>query len=115
MRNNEDEELIRKELEAANLGSLNENVGDLLVGLTLEDKDNTINSIPISKFRPNSIQMMEGKLHKNQTKLAIPEIEEVKEQESSPIRFGEAIRLSNICTLKSVLEEGFEKKLENAD
>lgn len=32
--------------------------------LSLEDKDNTINSIPISKFKPNSIQMMEGKIHK---------------------------------------------------
>ncbi len=81
-----------------------------MMGLSLEDKDNTINSIPISKFKPNSIQMMEGKLHKQNIKLELPGFEESKDPVSSPIRFGEAIRLPNICTLKSALEDGFEKK-----
>ena len=81
-----------------------------MMACSLEDKDNTINSIPISKFRPNQIQMMEGKLHKNQNKV---ENEEIKESERSPIRFLEAIRLPNISTLKSALEEGFGQKAED--
>eukprot|EP00347_Sterkiella_histriomuscorum_P019499 403341396 len=74
----------------------------LLSNLSLEDKDNTINSIPISRFKPNQIQMMEGKLHKQHT--SSPGKEEVKESATSPVRFQEAIRLPNIGTLKSALE-----------
>lgn len=54
--------------------------------MSLEDKDNMINSIPISKFKPNSIQMMEGKLHKQSTNAPAAK-EEVKANEMSPVRF----------------------------
>lgn len=52
--------------------------------LNLEDKDNTINSIPISKFKPNQIQMMEGKLYKQQS---VNDKEEVKIEPKSPVSF----------------------------
>ena len=62
-------------------------ITEQLLSLNLEEKDVAIRAIPIAKFKPNQIQMMDGKLQKNLTINTI-EAEEVKESgPTSPIRF----------------------------
>ncbi|CDW90010.1 myosin light chain kinase [Stylonychia lemnae] len=108
MRVNEDE-IIEANIKAKNEQIEQQLIDQMQLSLTLEDKDNTINSIPISKFKPNQIQMMEGKLCKQQS---IQDKEESKSEPKSPVHFREAIRLPNIGTLKSKLEEGYDNKLQ---
>jgi len=52
-------------------------ITEKLLSLNLEEKDVAIKSIPIAKFKPNQIQMMDGKLHKTLT--INTDIEEIKE------------------------------------
>ncbi len=79
-----------------------------------------INSIPISKFKPNSIKVMGDKLHKHNLEIDTSDIgnsnsnsnnmgpivnQAGSQQPKSPVTYQEAIRLPNFGTLKD-MEKG---------
>ena len=70
--------------------------------IDVDDKDNVINQIPISKFKPNAIQMVSGKLSKTSSR--DEENKEMKPVDGahSPVGYKEAIRLPNITTMRDV-------------
>lgn len=59
------------------------------------DDESVINQIPISKFRTNSIQMIEGKLLKKDNEESDQNNQDVNMNQN--IEFSETIRLPNIA------------------